>query len=276
MKKFINWFVSSSLVASLLFSSIVATIFSLLQLAYIIFNINPYYKVNLSNTGYFGFGSNYENGIEVPIFASTRSFPDTSIEYKTEGGSSGGYSNGSRYKKTELQQNDSIIYMDTVVGIYDLSYWNSNKVEKVTDFTIEHFKVRIKPTSSKQRFSLVFPKVLFGLIFAFFFLQFARFLHAIYSGNVFNNRNFKRLQNIGLSLILAQFLSFIFSLFFNQFNVTIRYESTIKNWRSPLYISGSIENDFDFTYFIVGIIFLILSKAFKNGYLLKNEQDLTV
>jgi hypothetical protein len=58
--------------------------------------------------------------------------------------------------------------------------------------------------------------------------------------------------------------------------IDIDYRSTIPNYRSPLTIMAEPDYHIGWEYVITACIILIIAKAFRTGYLLQKEQELTI
>ncbi len=274
--KFFNWLTNRFLIGGLMLSSICMLLALVIQFVYIVFGTNTHYKSKTKDGLNWSFGFKYKDGIEIPIRVNSSNFSDSSFYYSTKNGSSGGFTNAFESKKIELKPNDSIKYMDTITGNYTLNYWNSHKSQEVTNFFIKTFTVKVKPTSALQRFKLLIPGLLICLFLSYALWNLARFLQDVQHGYIFNPLNYKRLRNIGISFLLLGLIMLIFDFFLANFSVGINFESTIKNWRSPFYASGSLENNFSFSYLAIGLIFLILSSAFNQGNTLQQDKDLTI
>ena len=276
--KFINWLVDRYLIAGLMLASIVCGIAAIVQLGCAIFNFNPYYETSKKNGSWSSIGTNYKEGIPLTINVNSTNISDTSIRF-VSGRTSGVYNHSSDLERMSLNKKDTLKRLDTIYGEYVLSYWNDSlgkKEQQVNNVSFSTFTVKVKPSSTMQRYLLLLPAIFFLFVLSYCFWQVAKFLHFIQLKDFFNFINYKRLRNIGVCLLVYQLIMFIFDLLFNKYNVSIQFNSTISNWRSPLYLSGSPQSNSSIMYFIIGCCFLIAAKAFKDGNQIKQEQDLTI
>ena len=276
--KFFNWLVNRYLLAGLMLASIACIISLAISLAYALFNFNPYYEHKGKDASTWSIGTDYQNGIPVTIDVNSSNIADTSIAYVTSKGNKGIFSTTGN-NRMELPTNDSIKTIDTMNGNYALHYWfdTTNKHEqKATNLSIPSFKVYVKPTSVWHWIELLTPSIFILIVLAYSFWQMAKFLQFIQLKDAFNYDNYKRLRNIGIALLLYQFVMLIFDFAFHHYNISMQFESTIPNWRSPFYLSGSPQANSSLSYFIIGCIFLIIAKAFNEGNRIKHEQDLTI
>lgn len=284
--KIINWWIDRYSIGGLFIVSILAGLMSLFLTAHMFFNFN------LGNGGGFLNKMQYKNGIAVPVkFQAPVGFNvDTTIAVKelTPSGetlySVFGKDNFGRW--LVIQGNfelgygsDKIYYRDTIVPHHQTM--NSRPPWKdswstITKVDIESGTVYIKPESFYNRGLLLLPQILFFFLVAYFCWQLACFLGNIQDGEMFTIGNYRKIRNMGLSVIGYQFLLFIVYLLENTYYVLVQYRSTIPNFRSPIELVAEADYHLGVSYLLAGCILLIVAKAFYKGHQLQQEQDLTV
>jgi len=272
--KIINWFTNKYLLGAMLISSIGCCLIAFLILLFLFFNINPYYQ---SKT--FALGYNIQDGLEIEVRDEVISEKDTMLLYKTQKGKQGKTESLDSAFMKETIGNDSITQLDTIVRTYEIFNWATmNKQPQFTvgNFDIKSFSVNIKPTTTIAKYIVWLPKILTMLLYAYVLYQFAMFLHCIQQGASFEMVNYKRLRNIGCSLLFFSLFGFFYNWIFNHYTFTVSTIYTLPQFKkSYLYFSGSI-NGSSGIYLVTGIFFLILAKAFQSGHNLQQEQDLTI
>lgn len=273
--KLINWFTNKYLLGAMIISSIGCCVTTCLTLLFVFFNINPYYE----NKGT-SFGYNMKAGLEVDVEINSRNMDnkDTIILYKTQKGRQGKTESLDKHFMNETIGNDSIIQLDTTTKIYDIRNWaTTNKQPQFTvgNFDIKSFSIKIKPTTTIAKYVVWLPQILTMLLYAYVLYQFAMFLHFIQQGASFEMVNYKRLRNIGFSLLGFQLFGYIYDWIFNHYTFTVDTISTLPHFKNYFYFSGSVKGSGGM-YLVTGIFFLILAKAFQRGHNLQQEQDLTI
>ena len=276
--KFINWLVNRYLIAGMMLTSIGLAVCVVIQLGFVVFNVNPFYESKKQNGSSWSIGTDYKSGIPVTIDVNSSNLADTSIDYITTKGNSGSFSINSDFK-IELKKDDSIKRIDTISSKYAIHYWHDTvdlNDQKVCKLSFASFTVKVVPQSIYQRIVLMFPSIFLCLFISFTSWQLSKFLHCIQLGHAFKGTNYIRLRNIGLACLLFQLLLYVFDFVFHQYYIIINFNSTIPNWKSPFYLSGSPQANSSLSYIIIGCIFLIIAKAFKEGNQIQQEQDLTI
>jgi hypothetical protein len=134
----------------------------------------------------------------------------------------------------------------------------------------------IKPESFYNRGLLIAPLVFFLALLSFVFWQLAFFIDNIQRGEMFIPANYKRLRNMGVSILVYEALVFIIYLLENSYRILINYQSTIPNFRPPVSLVAEPDYHIGWSYLIAGCIILILAKAFQKGYTLQQDQALTI
>lgn len=271
--KIINWFTDKYLLGGTMLTSIGCLIYAFLILLFLLFNINPYYK---SKT--FALGYNIKDGLEIEVGDEIISDKDTTILFKTQKGKQGKTKSLDNAFMNETIGNDSITQLDTITRSYDILNWNDfNKQPQFTvgNFDIKAFSVKIKPTTTIAKYVVWLPQILKMFLYAYVLYQFAMFLHFIQQGASFEMVNYKRLRNIGFSLLGFQLFGYFYDWIFNHYTISVDTISTLPHFKNYLYFSGSVKGSGGI-YLVTGIFFLILAKAFQRGHNLQQEQDLTI
>jgi hypothetical protein len=271
--KIINWFTNKYLLGAMIISSIGCCVTACLTLLFLLFNINPYYDGKSIDIGY-----NMKDGLEIEVRDEIISDKDTTILFKTQKGKQGKTESIDSAFMNETIVNDSITQLDTIIRTYRMFNWATmNKTPPFTvgNFYIKAFSIKIKPTTTIAKYVVWLPKILTMLLYAYILWQFALFLHFIQQGESFEMVNYKRLRNIGFSLLSFQLFGYFYDWIFNHYTFTVGTISTLPNFKSYIYFSGSAKG-VGGIYLITGIFFLILAKAFQRGHNLQQEQDLTI
>jgi hypothetical protein len=271
--KIINWFTNKYLLGAMLISSIGCCLIAFLILLFLFFNINPYYQ---SKT--FALGYNIKDGLEIEVRDEIISDKDTILLYKTQKGKQGKTESLDSTFMNETIGNDSITQLDTTIRTYEVFNWKDfNKTPQFTvgNFDIKAFSIKIKPTTTIAKYVVWLPLMLTMLLYAYVLHQFAMFLHFIQQGASFEMVNYKRLRNIGFSLLGFLLFGFCYNWIFNHYTISVDTISTLPNFKNYLYFSGSFKGSSGI-YLVTGIFFLILAKAFQRGHNLQQEQDLTI
>lgn len=267
--KIIKWFIDQFGIGGLVIGSIFSFITAIILLLSIIFNFPPYIPFSKGNEGI---------PVEVNIPLSI-TFPDTSIVIETKKGNSGIFDlNNTVEEKLLLPKNDSIIYSDTIFS--DIRFWGSNNKKNpvITSFEMQSGKVYIKPEKFSQRLILSLPILLKFLLIGFCAWQIAMVLSFIRTGEAFNNKNYRRVASVGWSLIIYALGLFLIKLLFEPdfTSMDILFNSSIPNYREPISLHGNTSAQLNFSWIIIGCVFLITAQAFQKGYKLQQEQDLTI
>jgi len=104
-----------------------------------------------------------------------------------------------------------------------------------------------------------------------FLFNFQKFTYSFIEKLPFTSENYKRLQYMGFSLWGLNLLETThFFLFQSQLNGLISHDAI------EVISTYSLRYNFNWYYFIGGFIFLTLAEVFKEGYLLKQENALTI
>lgn len=257
-------------IATLIFhmASIIAGLIFLILITSILFNFNPILNIKNKHLGISG----YDKGFIPASFSSYKSLTDMSIKRKTDSDSFIDYKSYTTTTTTQL--NIPVIQSDTITTVYkDMSRNNF----QVSGLIIEKGKILIKPTSMKQKLILSTPLLLILLMIFYGSRQIAIFLNNISKGNSFNLTNFQRLNKAGFAVIASYLFLFIYDAVINSTSkITVFLESSLKDFWSPFEYNFRIDSKMDVIWLMVGVFFIILASAFKSGYKLQQEQDLTV
>lgn len=271
--KIINWFTNKYLLGAMIISSIGCCLIAFLTLLFLLFNVNPYYQ---SKT--FALGYNMKDGLEVEVTDQVINDKDTILLYKTQKGRQGKTESLDSAFMNETIGNDSITQLDTIIRTYKIFNWATmNKQPQFTigNFDIKAFSIKVKPTTTIAKYVLWLPLLLTMLLYAYVLHQFSMFLHFIQQGASFEMVNYKRLRNIGFSLLGFQLFGYFYDWIFNHYTISVDTISTLPHFKNYLYFSGSVKGSSGI-YLVTGIFFLILAKAFQSGHNLQQEQDLTI
>ncbi|MDI9364992.1 MAG: DUF2975 domain-containing protein [Flavobacterium sp.] len=271
--KIINWVTNKYLLGAMIISSIGCIIYAFLILLFLLFNFNPFYQ---SKT--FALGYNIKDGLEIEVRDDIKSDKDTTILFKTQKGKQGKTQSLDSAFMNETIGNDSITQLDTILRTYEIFNWttmNEQAQFTVGNFDIQAFSIKIKPTTTIAKYVVWWPQILTMLLYAYVLYQFAMFLHFIQQDASFEFVNYKRLRNIGFSLLGFQLLGYLYNWIFNHYTISVDTISTLPHFKNYLYFSGAIKGTSGI-YLVIGIFFLILAKAFQRGNNLQKEQDLTI
>ncbi len=259
-------------------TSIVFAVAALVMLAYTLFGWNPYYSFKSGERSVTGIGTDLSKGVTVEL-ENHAWITDSSFKYATHTSGHTSVSVSSEHpRKLPRSPQDTLVFLDTVSTAYEIHNWDNSSTSPYTasQLRIGSFSVNIKPQNAMQRIQLTIPLVIWPLVLAFVFWHLAKFLHHIQLGDSFNDENYKRLRNIGIAVLLFQLLLTVYGLFLSRYSISVTFASTIQNWRSPFYLSGTPSSGWSLTSIMVGLFFIIISKAFKTGNTLQQEQDLTI
>ena len=276
--KIINWLVNKYILGGLIFSSFVALAVAVLHILFIVFNFNPYYE-HKSDNSTFSFGYNLKKGFPITIDVNSMPNFDTTVCFLTDQNESGGY----KLNLPRPNIKGSIIKADTFSVVLEKNNWdqvgleNKQRDAQLSELSFPTFTLFIKPNTKLQVFIFLLPAIIGYLIYAYVANQFAKFLHYIQIKETFNYINFKRLNNIGFSIIISTLFIYIYSFIVYRYNVSISFQSTLSKWHgSMFYLSGSPTSSGLGYYFLFGCVCIVIAKAFKRGFELQQEQDLTV
>lgn len=143
--------------------------------------------------------------------------------------------------------------------VYHLKF---EEMTGVATFTGKGIKT---PFSEVILFILVVITMLFGLF------QLKKFINDIKNGIVFQKNSYRRLRYVGFAILFSGLLEMLDFFFIqNYYAQFISHEAIIIetgfNWLS----------DFGWSYLIFGLIFFVFAEAFKEGFALKQETELTI
>jgi hypothetical protein len=173
----------------------------------------------------------------------------------------------------------NIVYRDTIYPVYHTSNvkppWN-DAWAGVTKIDFRKGTAYIQPHSFANRIVLLLPQVLFYLLLGYGCWQLALFLDNIYRNRMFTSQNHALLNRTGFAILFYQAILTTMYLLGKDFMIDINYRSTIPNYRSPLTIIAEPDYHIGWEYVITACIILIIAKAFRTGYLLQKEQELTI
>ncbi|MES2004644.1 MAG: DUF2975 domain-containing protein [Bacteroidota bacterium] len=282
--KIINWWIDRYSIGGLFIASILCAIMSLLMTCHIFFDFTLSDKLgNLS--------MEYKKGIAVPVKFHSSPGGDTSILFRAKRNKdttffkvvrpdlNGNWGWIQEDFDIPLLSTDSVFYRDTIFSVYRTVNtsppWKDNW-KSVSKLNFENGTAYIKPSSFYNRGLLLVPQVLFFMLLSYFCWQLAFFLDNIQRGQMFSFSNYARIRNLGISILIYQILLFIIYLLENSYRITIDYESTIPNYRTPIHMDAEPDYHLGWSYLITGCILLIIAKAFYKGHKLQQEQDLTV
>ena len=257
-------------VGSLMIASIISGLIAILIFLSSIFGFSPYF----SDRDGGGLGlSGYENGtIPVNVIINA-TIPDTTIRLVTKKGVNFITTNRHfEYRPSII--NDSILWGDTINTEYDGSGDFANHVKGAS---LNEGKIFIYPVDFGDRIALNAPALLKLSLLSYCCWQIGMLLSIIAAGKAFPSRNYYRLRNAGIAIIVVCLFLYLFDLLSNRFNFfNIHFESTIEHFRQPFPTGLQMKSSLEITWLVVGCIFIILSFAFKKGTELQQEQDLTV
>ena len=167
-----------------------------------------------------------------------------------------------------------VIQSDTITTIYKDIGKNNYQISGII---IEKGKILIKPTTMKHKFLLSIPLLLILILIFNCSRQIALFINNISKGNSFSPTNFQRMNNSGYAIIITYILLFVYDLIINsKSSISVFLESSLKDFWSPFNYNFRIDSKMDVFWLFVGVFFIILASAFKSGYNLQQDQDLTV
>jgi len=233
----------------------------------------------------------YHKGIAVPVKFSAPPGGDTSILVRKMTDKENSHNTvfrkdiDGKWKPVEgilesdIADTKDVIYRDTIYPAYQTMNsrppWKDNW-SNVTKVDFESGTAYIKPESFYNRSLLIAPIVFFFGILSFFLWQLAFFINNIQRGEIFIPANYKRLRNMGIAVLAHQALLFILYLLESSYQILVNYQSTIPNYRPPVYLVAEADYHIGAPYLLAGALILVVANAFKKGYTLQQEQDLTI
>ena len=282
--KFINGYFDRLAIGALFIGSIISIFVAILIFCSVLFNFKPFIEV--SGTTLFGL-TDFKKGIPLEIKLNVNSeLPDTIINYSATnnfGGSSSGEIYISRGEKrlgsfNFINHQESVV-LDTFLFKQNIHEWNS-KDPTQTSISSHAFKltdaiVYIDVKNKYSKIIFILPQILTMLLLGFCCWHFAMVLYSIRLGESFIADNYRRLNRIGLAFIIFQLIWILLTFALSKFSAGVSLWNQKQNY--TLYsFSGSPDYRLNFSYFFIGGAILILAQAFKRGYQIQQEQDLTV
>jgi hypothetical protein len=276
--KFISWYFERLAIGVLYFVSITSIFFAIFILCSVIFNFKPYVKIGSVTYGY----ANFKNGIPVSLkLNSNANFPDTTIHYwsKYKSGSISIYNGEKNLGSLNSVVRDEPFMADTILFKQHIFEWQSNNPAENSissnAFTITDAIVYINVKNTFMKVMFILPQVLGMFFMGFCCWHFATLLQSISIEKSFSVDNFKRLNIIGFAFIIFPFISV--AIYFAAIHFSAGISILNNNNNYTIYdFSGSPDYSFNFSYFFIGIAILIFGQAFKRGYQIQTEQELTV
>ena len=252
-------------------TSIVLGLLALLLIVTMLFGIKPFIKREHSTIGLL----DYQKGIPVKMVVGEM-IRDTSLILEAQNASF--YGDGMLADSFYKKYADKITYGDTIVVLYDASGQKGEAKVRIGGSKINSITAFLNTKDFKIRVLFHLPVILEFLVWAFLCFQLARLLDSIQAGVFFDKKHFSKIFISGIAIILVQVILFIISIFQNDYfqNLHVSFESTIPHFRAPVSLDAYHLNNFDGKWFLIGCILVIIASAFKNGYKLKKEQELTI
>jgi len=112
---------------------------------------------------------------------------------------------------------------------------------------------------------------LLSIILLFILFQFKDFVNSVVEDRVFSPMNHRRFRYMAIAFfvtLIIESLTFVF--------VEIPMAKLIQHDALNVNVSYSLVRNFNWNIFFLGLTFLILSEAFKEGLFLKQETELTI
>jgi hypothetical protein len=273
-----NTFIDSLVIGALRIGSISTILFAIIVFCSIIFNFKPFIE-----KGSFAFGiTDFKRGIPVQInLNSNAELPDTILHYSSIKNQFNGtekiYKSSSilpRIKKSFVL--DGSVTIDTFLlnqNIHKFITEEKSGIIYSNAFKLTQATIYVGATKMYSKILFILPLVLEMFFWGFCCWHFASFLDSIKSGESFIANNVKRLNKIGLAFIAFQVLNISFSYVLYHFSAGISLKN---NGFTILDFSGAPDYSLSLTYSFIGVVILILAKAFKRGCQIQQEQDLTI
>lgn len=166
--------------------------------------------------------------------------------------------------------NKMVIPIKVKMDIPQEGTWTSsnNEIYKVT--TSEYSKLELHVDTKGYPKELIFSKLLdllYLFILGFIFWQIRGLSKSIVTNKPFGSANISRLRRIGFGIIL---LGFIYPVFTRLLAVLARDRVAITGLEfNPNFLT-------DWSYYVMGLVFLLISHVFKKGIELREENALTI
>jgi hypothetical protein len=167
-------------------------------------------------------------------------------------------------------------YLRKIVPKQQLTIKNDQVKYKIVDVPVKfrynkQNKWLMIPVSKSTKKTLDIVAIALGIVYLLYFLlliaSFIKFVIDLSKGLAFTNENLKRLKFIAFSLLAYPVLTLLFNIlmrliFYSYFTRDVILSSTVwgNSWKTIL----------------AGFVFYVLFRAFSQGKILKEEQDLTV
>lgn len=172
----------------------------------------------------------------------------------------------------------SVIFIPFASPVFELNYHfldpgSFDRADGST-FSFHTFNSRSAVSVSKESaplFTQSFYLVLQYLIGLFFLFQLKDLINSISEHKSFQLMNYKRLKYMGFALITHALIKVI-----HFFTVYQYLGEAISHPAIEVDTSFSPIQDFGWYPFLFGFILIILAEAFREGFLLKQEQTLTI
>lgn len=301
---------SFSLISKLYSISILWFGGSLLIILYVLLNLifpNKDFMIKKDNYA-IGNRNIFKNGYSIPATISIHMPPDTLIKF-SKGPSSGGLnlSNGDIFRSASA---DSILNDESINKEFYFYRWilqpaefesiNSNNFQASNELELFNNQVKqysknlnvsieksysfettikIKAKSFYKNLILSFYSLIYLIFSLVISFQFMKIVQELYKKISFEKSIYRRLNIIGLTIIVVQFLKLALSIIFSRWygSVTLLNSSVLSSGNNNVFqVQFNPTLDLSFSAILLGLSIIVLSYIFKYGNKIEQENALTV
>ena len=285
------------------YGTIIIVIYALLNLCF------PSVNFSLKGKNYkIGYDNSFKKGFAIPATITINMPADTIVNYIKE------KSKGELYLRNENDfvgdSNDQILRDSTIKKDSTIYKWiaeesiysNNDKSESFEgeNDDISIFKKRVKkhteildvniassyvfdttihvkPKTVLRKLVLIIGSLISMFLYLIISFQFMKIIKQLNNGISFENKIYRRLNIIGVSIILTQILyfmlGFIFQFWYGRVSLI---ESTAISVKDKFQIQFNPSLDLSFSMVLLGLTVIVLSYIFKYGNTLEEDNALTV
>jgi hypothetical protein len=137
--------------------------------------------------------------------------------------------------------------------------------------------IHVKPNTVFRKLVLIIGSLISMFLYLTISFQFMKIIKQLNNGISFENKIYRRLNIIGVSIILIQILYFLLGYIFQFWYSRVSLlESTTKCLKDKFQIQFNPSLDLSFSMILIGLTIIVLSYIFKYGNTLEEENALTV
>lgn len=227
--------------------------------------------------GSFSVGSHHSKGYNLPVKVRI-SIPDSVVSYHGENFSSTMVYND--YTKNIYSKENNY---DKIKRKNCKKYKTTNEI--LTCLNSDHtFKLHPEFTTNGNIIGKSSDKTIFIFQIAYNYLNIVLIILILYQLMMiikhlsFNPKLIWRVKLLGIIILVQEIVKFVIIQFIDKYYYPIFINSYLNNipLKNPINITINPSSNFNLTLFIVGISLLVLSKLLKQGYFLKQENELTI